>query len=436
MKVKNLHHKKNKIFCIGLGKLGLIFSQILADHNNIVYGYDINNEIKFKIKRNEKDSEPKLNKLIKNNKKKFIFTNNFEQAINDTLATFILVPTPSKKNHEFDNSFIISSLKNIGKHLKNKKNYLINITSTVNPGSCEYFIKFLEKNFKLKHGNEFILTYNPHLIALGSIYNDVLFSDLVICGSNLKEGHKKLKNIYSNIYKKNINKLKFLNLKEAEIAKIAINTYVTLKISYTNCLSQIADREQNVDVSKILNAIGHDKRIGHKYLSLGALYAGPCFPRDNRNFAKYLKKIKVPNYIPITTDKINNIQLNRYIDVYNKIKKNFKSRITIGICGLSYKINTPITIESPGEKLLNYFNNKNKVIVYDEQYPDTNSSINFYRDIKKFFQAADVIFVCYQNDKFKKIEKLTSNKTKIIIDLWNNINIKNKNITLKKIGVN
>jgi UDPglucose 6-dehydrogenase len=428
--------EKNKIFCIGLGKLGLIFSQILATHTDIVYGYDINDKIELKIKKNDKDSEPNLNKLIKKNKKKFIFTSNFEQAINDTQATFILVPTPSKKNYEFDNSFIISSLKNIGKYLKNKRNYLINITSTVNPGSCEYFIRFLEKNFKLKHGKEFILTYNPHLIALGSIYNNVLFSDLVICGSNLIEGHKKLKNIYSNIYKKNINKLKFLNLKEAEIAKIAINTYVTLKISYTNCLSQIADKEPNVDVSKILNAIGHDKRIGHKYLSLGALYAGPCFPRDNRNFAKYLKKIKVPNYIPITTDKINNIQLDRYINVYNKIKKNFKSKVTIGICGLSYKINTPIAIGSPGEKLLNYFSKKNKVIVYDEQYPEIINKINFYKNIKKFFETADVIFVCYYNDKFKKIEKLTSNKKKIIIDLWNCINVKNKNIVLKKIGIN
>lgn len=436
MKVKNLHHKKNKIFCIGLGKLGLIFSQILAEHNNIVYGYDINNKIKLKIKRNEKDSEPNLNKLIKNNKKKFIFTNNFEQAINDTQATFILVPTPSKKNHEFDNSFIISSLKNIGKHLKNKKNYLINITSTVNPGSCEYFIKFLEKNFKLAHGKEFILTYNPHLIALGSIYNNVLYSDLVICGSNLKEGHKKLINIYSNIYKKNINKLKFLNLKEAEIAKIAINSYVTLKISYTNCLSQIADKEQNVDVSKILNAIGHDKRIGHKYLSSGALYAGPCFPRDNRNFAKYLRKINVSDHIPRATDKINDIQIDRYIRIFNKLKKNLNGKITIGICGLSYKINTSVTTESPGRKLLKHFKNKYKIIIHDQAVPELSEKIIFYKDIKKFFKDSNFIFICYKNNKFRELERFSTNTNKIIIDLWNYININKKNIILKKIGIN
>ena len=132
----------------------------------------------------------------------------------------------------------------IGKYLKYKKNYLINITSTVNPGSSEKFINNLEKKFKLKHGKNFILTYNPHLIALGSIYNDIINSDLVLIGSNNDKGFKILENIYKKIYKNNLDKLKFLNLKEAEISKIAINSYITTKISYTNLISQIADKEK------------------------------------------------------------------------------------------------------------------------------------------------------------------------------------------------
>jgi len=419
----------DRIFCIGLGKLGLIFSQILANNNNIVYGYDVDKSIHDKIINNEKDNEPFLNTLIKKNRKRFFFTNNVPNAVNLTNSCFVLVPTPSKKNHEFDNSCILQSL-------HNKKNYLINITSTVNPGTCNYLIKYLEERFSLKHGKQFVLTYNPHLIALGSIFDNVINSDLVIAGSDLPEGHRLLKKIYSKIYKKNIDKLKFLNLKEAEISKIAINSYVTLKISYSNCLSQIADKEKNVDISKVLNTIGHDKRIGHKYLSLGALYAGPCFPRDNKNFAQYLKKIKVSNQIPMTTDKINNIQIKRYTNIFNKIKKNIKNKITVGLCGLSYKIDTPVTTSSPGERLLKYFNKKNNVIVYDEIIPKTNYKINLYKNLKKFFNDADIIFICYKNNKFKKIEKFNTNKKKIIIDLWNYININKKNILLKKIGIN
>ena len=422
----------NKIFCIGLGKLGLIFSHILAEHDYIVYGYDNNPRSHDDIKRNIKSSEPFLNKLINKNRKKFFFQKNFKEAINETEATFIILPTPSKRNHEFDNSYIYSTLNKLGTFLKKKKKYIINITSTVNPGSCNKFIIYLEKNFKLTHGNQFILTYNPHLIALGSIYNDVINSELVIVGSDIKYGELYLKKFYKKIYRNKIDKLKFSNLKEAEISKIAINSFVTMKISFSNTLSQISDYEKNVDVSKILNTIGFDKRIGHKYLSLGGLFAGPCFPRDNLNFSKYLSKAKVNNVIPNSIDKINNIQLFRYIKIYNDLKKIINHKPQIGICGISYKENTPLTTKSPGEQLYNYFKNKNKVIVYDTII---NKKYKTEKNINSFFKKSDVIFVCYKNEKFSQLGKIKSNKKKIIIDLWNSINTNNKNILIKKVGI-
>ena len=56
----------------------------------------------------------------------------------------------------------------------------------------------LESKYNVKHGKNFVLTYNPHLIALGSIYQDILFSDLVLIGSNNQLGFKLLKNIYKS----------------------------------------------------------------------------------------------------------------------------------------------------------------------------------------------------------------------------------------------
>jgi hypothetical protein len=97
----------------------LIFSHILANHNNIIYGYDINNNVRIKIKKNQKDNEPYLNTLIKKNRKKFFFLNNFSKAVKETNSAFIIVPTPSKKNHEFNNAYIIKALDNIGKFLGN-----------------------------------------------------------------------------------------------------------------------------------------------------------------------------------------------------------------------------------------------------------------------------------------------------------------------------
>ena len=125
-------NKTSKIFCIGLGKLGLVFSQVIAEKVGNTLGYDINKKILKEIKKNEKSIEPNLNKLINKNKKKFNIVKSIKEGVEFSSASFIVLPTPSKKNNEFDNSYLENELKEIGPNLKNKKKYLINITSTVN----------------------------------------------------------------------------------------------------------------------------------------------------------------------------------------------------------------------------------------------------------------------------------------------------------------
>ncbi|WP_415290759.1 nucleotide sugar dehydrogenase [Candidatus Pelagibacter sp. Uisw_136] len=420
--------------CIGLGKLGLTFSQIIAKSYK-VYGYDLDKTIYENIKSNVPQSEPRLNKLIKSSKKNFQLVNNLNEAVFNTQCAFLVLPTPSKKNHEFDNKYILSSLSSIGKSLKKKKNYHIIITSTVNPGSCKIFIKYLENKFKVKHGVQFILSYNPHLIALGSIYENIMNNDLVIVGSDLKEGHLFLTNFYKKIYKNKMDKLKFLNLNEAEISKISINAYVTMKISFSNMISQISDNIENINASKILNTIGSDERVGKKYLSLGAKFAGPCFPRDNLNLIKFLKKNKSAYALPAATDNVNNKQLQRYIELFKKVKTKINGKIVVGICGLSYKDNTNLNTKSPGLMLFNKLKKDYHTITFDSLLPDNYNKLNFVSDFNIFLKKSDIIFVCYKNNRFKKIEKFKTNNKKIIIDLWNFLNIKNKNILVKKLGI-
>ncbi|MFX0141383.1 MAG: hypothetical protein ACFFDN_47535 [Candidatus Hodarchaeota archaeon] len=68
---------------------------------------------------------------------------------------------------------------------------------------------------------------------------------------------------------------------EAEITKIAINRYITMKISYANMLGDVA-KKCGADGFKITEALGKDSRIGNKYLKLGHSYGVPCFPRDTQ----------------------------------------------------------------------------------------------------------------------------------------------------------
>ena len=106
--------------------------------------------------------------------------------------------------------------------------------------------KFQIKKFKLKHGKEFILTYNPHLIALGSIYNNVINSDLVIVGSDLTDG-------FEIIY----NWFRFLKKLNHEInAYIIMPNHVHVIITFNGEKNDINKIDENISkIKSILNIV-------------------------------------------------------------------------------------------------------------------------------------------------------------------------------------
>lgn len=262
---------------------------------------------------------------------------------------------------------------------------------------------------------------------------------MVIVGSDINYGHTFLKKFYSRIYKKKINKLKFVNLLEAEISKIAINSFVTMKISFSNTLSQLADNQNNIDVSKIIEVAGSDSRIGKKYLGLGGQFSGPCFPRDSLNFAVYLKKSKSIDCMPLAVEKVNQLQISRYLKLIKTYSKIFKRKPSIGICGIAYKNNTTLTELSPGVNIIRKIHSKSSVFVYDKKEVLDNFKCKFNftycYNFNKFFKLSDIIFLCYPNKNFKKIQSFNSTNKKVIIDLWNFLKLKNKNIIHHALGV-
>ena len=107
---------------------------------------------------------------------------------------------------------------------------------------------------------------------------------------------------------------------------------------------------------------------------------------------------------------------------------------SIGICGLSYKKNTNLTTRTPGILLYNYFKKKYQTIAHDEYKPDIKID-RFEKNIKDFAKKTNVIFVCYPNNLFKKLEKINYTKNTLIIDLWNFLKINNKKVKLKTVGI-
>ena len=250
-----------KIGIIGLGRLGSCLAQVLAEHNEVV-GVD------------------KYTKWIDG-----IATSTSFSILKDCEIVFNVVNTPSLSNGDFSNEILFNSI-NQAKDYLNCKVFVI--VSTVMPGTCEQVSKMLNCS----------VCYNPEFIRLNSIIDDMKNPDFVLVGEKDKESGKILENIYKEFVGAPI---KHMSLKSAELAKIALNSYITMKITFANIIGQIS-KQIGADAEQILDTIGQDHRIGTSYFKSGGAYGGPCFPRDNIAFSNVAGNIL--NYAQLT-DKIN-----------------------------------------------------------------------------------------------------------------------------------
>src|SRR5205823_4866373 len=155
---------------------------------------------------------------------------------------------------------------------------------------------------------DFGLCYNPEFVALGSVIRDLRNPDFVLIGESDPRSGEMLAALYPSLCD-NDPPIARMNTVNAEIAKLAVNTFVTTKISYANMLAQLCSRLPGADVDAVTSALGLDGRIGERYLRGGARYGGPCFPRDNAAFASLARRLGTAAVLAQATDEVNRTQV-------------------------------------------------------------------------------------------------------------------------------
>jgi len=420
--------EKVRYSVIGLGKLGSCSATCIASKGFDVIGVDLNQKTVELVNSGLAPvREPGLDDLIQKSKSHLRATDSYREAILNSDITLVIVPTPSENHGGFSLEHVTAAAKEIGKVLAEKSDYhLIDIVSTVLPGSTEYGIKpILEEFSGKKCGPDFGLCYNPEFIALGSVIHNFLNPDFVLIGQSDERAGKLLEQCYKS-FCDNEPPIKRMNVISAELAKIALNTYVTTKISYSNMLAELCEHLPGADVDVITQAIGLDKRIGHRYLKAGLGYGGPCFPRDNKALAYIAKMIGTKALIAETTDQTNLNVLQRLTDL---VKSKAMSSEKIGILGLTYKPDSPVLEESQGFLLAkNLLEQGYDVLVYDPLIKSTSEvgavpQMTFADSSKSLLSQSDIIVIANQDPAFSeiKIEDFGNPnplKKKIVIDCW------------------
>jgi UDPglucose 6-dehydrogenase len=418
--------KIKNISVIGLGKLGGSMAACFASRGFNVVGVDVNDSVvrAFNCGRAPFE-ETDLDKMIKAHKKRISATQSIKDAVLHSQISFVVVPTPSERSGSFSLKFAKDVFKKIGQAIRKSSHYhVVVLSSTVLPGSCRYaLLPILERESGKKCGVDFGLCYSPEFIALGSVIRDFLNPDYCLIGQFDKTSGDKVESVLQRVCL-NMAPVKRMTIENAELAKISLNSFVTLKISFANMLAQFCERIPGGDVDVVTDALGMDRRIGRPYLTGGLGFAGPCFPRDNVALNYIAKKLQVDSRLIKINHKFNQSILSQII---KNVSKYLIPKSKIGILGLAYKPFSNVIDESPGVYLCRILAKRGfQITGHDSKAISSAKSvlskkILLTKSLNHVVRKAKILIVTtndknYQSKKFISLVKQKREVT--LIDCW------------------
>lgn len=421
-----MNRKLWTVSVIGLGKLGAPMVACFAAKGHRVIGLDIcSRNVELISQGRAPVTEPQLDELLQAHRDRISATSDYQEAVLNSEITFIVVPTPSNEQGEFSTEYVQAAAGKIGESLRQKTGWhLVVLTSTVLPGVTERdILPVLEAQSGKKCGVDFGLCYSPEFIALGSVIRNAFNPDFTLIGESDSQSGEVLEAFYKGIVDNNAPVAR-MNIVNAELAKISVNTFVTTKISYANMLAEVCERIPGCNVDVVTSAIGLDTRIGYKYIKGAVGYGGPCFPRDNIAFAQMARSVGVEPTLAEATDVVNRRQVSRLVD---KVSSALPEGGKVGILGLSYKPETNVIEESQGVELARELLNRGKqAVLYDPLAMDNARQVlgdkpAYASTLQECVRQADMIVIMTPWPEFKEIQAadlVRNPKRVVILDCW------------------
>lgn len=415
-----------RVCVVGLGKLGAPLAAVLADCGHEVAGIDLDPHFVAAIARGDAPvEEPGLQALIHANRHRLTATTDWAAALDGAEASLVIVPTPSGPDGAFVNTHLLAAMESIGRQLAgHRREHLVVVNSTTMPGSMDGPIRErLEAASGRRLGDGLGLCYNPEFIALGSVIHNLRHPDFVLIGQSDEEAGARLEALQRTLCGPTtpVARMNFIN---AELTKIAVNSYVTMKISFANTLAELCDRLPDADADTVAAGVGRDSRIGGKYLRPALGFAGPCFPRDTMAFAALARRIGVHPDLAVASDAVNQRQIDR---LFALTAAGAGPGGRVAVLGLSYKPDTPVIEQSQSVALVQRLLPAGyRVVVHDPAAMPAvralvGDAVEYAAEPAEAVAMADVVVIATAWDVYRRLVPAAvaaPGRRPLIIDCW------------------
>ncbi|NBO46463.1 MAG: UDP-glucose/GDP-mannose dehydrogenase family protein [Actinobacteria bacterium] len=401
-----------KISVIGCGYLGATHAACMADLGHEVIGIDVDPTKVAKLNAGEVPFyEPGLDEVLARAlaSGRLSFTTSWDDVANFADIHFLCVGTPQKLgSYAADLQYVDSAIAALAPLLTRPA--LVIGKSTVPAGTAQRLAEYLEHHAPV--GAQARLAWNPEFLREGFAVEDTVRPDRLVYGVSDDESAALLAQVYAPVTVHGMPVI-VTNPATAELVKVAANSFLATKISFINAMAEICEVAGG-DVAVLADAIGHDTRIGRRFLNAGVGFGGGCLPKDIRAFQARVGELGVSHAIDFLDD-IDAINLRRrqkVVDLALAAVGGTFAEKTIAVLGAAFKPDSDDVRDSPALDIAASISNAGAhVRVYDPKAM-ANAALRFPKleyapTIEIAVAGSDVVLHLTEWQEFRSVDPAT-----------------------------
>ncbi|MGO2221122.1 MAG: UDP-glucose dehydrogenase family protein [Microbacterium gubbeenense] len=416
-----------KLSVIGCGYLGAVHAASMASLGHTVVGIDVDEAKIAKLAAGEPPfHEPGLVDVLKDGlaSGRLTFSTDYSDLA-DAEVHFIGVGTPQRSGAQgADMTYVDAATDAILEHAK--PGSLIAGKSTVPVGTAARLTE-------LASAKGVRLAWNPEFLREGFAIKDTVDPDRLVYGvadATRDEDTATLDSVYATILDRGTPRL-VTNQPTAELVKVAANSFLATKISFINAMAEIAE-VTGADVTQLADAIGHDERIGRKFLNAGVGFGGGCLPKDIRAFTARAEELGKGESVAFLKQ-VDEINLRRRQRVVDLVVDSFDGQVfghRVTVLGLAFKPDSDDIRDSPALDVAVRLKGLGaEVVSYDPEAMDTarraHPQLDYADSLETALEGSEAVVVVTEWKQFKNLnpaETLTKVARPVIFDGRNILN--------------
>ncbi|MFY1678430.1 MULTISPECIES: UDP-glucose dehydrogenase family protein [unclassified Streptomyces] len=404
-----------KITVIGTGYLGATHAAAMAELGFEVLGLDVVPEKIDTLRRGEVPLyEPGLEELLRAHVEgipgstgRLRFTTDYAEAAAFGDVHFVCVNTPQRHGeYACDMSYVDAAVASLAPHLRGPA--LVVGKSTVPVGSADRLAGYLAEHAPA--GADVELAWNPEFLREGFAVDDTLRPDRIVIGVRGERAEKLLREVYATPIAEG-SPLIVTDFPTAELVKTSANSFLATKISFINAMAEMCEAAGG-DVVKLAEAIGHDDRIGGKFLRAGIGFGGGCLPKDIRAFMARAGELGADQALTFLReiDSINMRQRGQMVELTRQVLGGgpFLGR-RVAVLGATFKPDSDDVRDSPALNVAGQIHLQGgQVTVYDPKGMTNARSLfptlDYAESAVEAVRGADVVLHLTEWREFREID--------------------------------